>query len=158
VKIKARLWKHYLNHSLSKEIKLSSPQPYRHSRLTASVQKMSTPQFDASFPTSIYLFRRERELRPFYLEQIEGAGAPQRIPLSKQELVMGRADDSDVHLPSQRASRQHAFLIRRGTDYTIRDNDSHNGILLNGIKIHSATLRDGDVLQIADSAFIFHEG
>jgi pSer/pThr/pTyr-binding forkhead associated (FHA) protein len=119
---------------------------------------MNTPPFDASFPTSIYLFRRERDLRPFYLEQIEGVGAPQRIPLSKQEVTVGRAEDSDIRLHSQRASRLHAHLRRQGTDYMICDNDSHNGILLNGIRIHSATLREGDVIQMADSAFIFHEG
>ncbi|MBA4148726.1 MAG: FHA domain-containing protein [Verrucomicrobia bacterium] len=119
---------------------------------------MSTSQFDTGFPTSIYLFRRERDLRPFCLEQIEGAGAPQRIPLSKKEMVIGRSHDADIPLSSQRASRHHAFFMRQGTDYAIRDNDSPNGIFLNGIKVHSATLRDGDVIQIADSAFIFHEG
>lgn len=119
---------------------------------------MSTSQFDASFPTSIYLFRRERDLRPFYLEQIEGTGSPQRILLSKKEIVIGRSREADIQLTSQRASRQHAFFTRQGTDYAIRDNDSPNGIFLNGIKIHSATLRDGDVIQIADSAYIFHEG
>ena len=119
---------------------------------------MSNPQFDASFPTSIYLFRRERDLRPFFLEQIEGTGAPQRIPLAKKEIVIGRSPQADIQIGSARASRQHAFLIRQGTDYIIRDNDSPNGIYLNGIRIHSATLREGDVIQIADSAFIFHEG
>jgi pSer/pThr/pTyr-binding forkhead associated (FHA) protein len=37
------------------------------------------------------------------------------------------------------------------------DNDSHNGVFLNGVKIHSAVLRDGDVVQVADSIFIYSE-
>ncbi len=119
---------------------------------------MNTPQFDANQATSIYLMRRERDLRPFFLEQIEGVGAPQRIPLSKKELVIGRSEQADITVASPRASRQHAFLTRQGTDYAIRDNDSHNGVFLNGIKIYSATLREGDVIQVADCAFIFHEG
>jgi pSer/pThr/pTyr-binding forkhead associated (FHA) protein len=118
---------------------------------------MSAPQFDAATPTSIFLVRRERELRPAYFDQIEGEGAPRRLPLQKDELVVGRAPEADINVPSQRASRSHAFVTRRGTDYQVRDNDSHNGLFLNGIKIHSATLRDGDVLQIADAVFIFHE-
>jgi pSer/pThr/pTyr-binding forkhead associated (FHA) protein len=37
------------------------------------------------------------------------------------------------------------------------DNDSHNGILLNGVRVHSAVLRDGDVIHVADSVFVFRE-
>lgn len=119
---------------------------------------MNTPQFDTTQATSIFLMRRERDLRPFYLDQVEGTGAPRRVALCKKEVVIGRSEQADICIPTQRASRQHALLIRNGTDCSIRDNDSHNGILLNGIRIHSATLREGDVIQIADAAFIFHEG
>jgi pSer/pThr/pTyr-binding forkhead associated (FHA) protein len=37
------------------------------------------------------------------------------------------------------------------------DNDSRNGVFLNGVKVHSAVLRDGDVIQVADSVFVYHE-
>ena len=37
------------------------------------------------------------------------------------------------------------------------DNDSDNGVILNGAKIHSAVLRDGDVIQVADNVFVYHE-
>lgn len=125
--------------------------------MVAALQ-MSTSRFDATIATNIIVVRREREVRPHYLEQTEGEGAPQRIQLDRKELVIGRTEEADVRVPSQRASRQHAFLTQRGTDFVIRDNDSHNGIFLNGIKIHSALLRDGDVIQVADGAFIYREG
>ena len=38
------------------------------------------------------------------------------------------------------------------------DNDSHNGVFLNGVKVYSAVLRDGDVIQVADSIFVYSEG
>ena len=71
---------------------------------------------------------------------------------------MGRAADACVHLNSKRASRHHAFLRLGGTDCVLCDNDSRNGILLNGVKIHSAVLRDGDVIQAAESTFVYYEG
>jgi len=118
---------------------------------------MSTSRIDATIPTNILVGRREREVRKHCFEQVDGEGAPQRIGLDKKEMIVGRADDADVRVPSPRASRQHAFLTRRGTDFVIRDNDSHNGIFLNGVKVHSAVLRDGDVIQVADCIFVYSE-
>jgi two-component system, NtrC family, response regulator AtoC len=119
---------------------------------------MSTSRLDATHTTNIAVVRRDRENRQFYLDQTDGEGAPQRILIDKKEIVFGRAPEADVRVQSQRASRVHAFLSRKGTDYILRDNDSHNGVFLNGVKIHSAVLRDGDVLQIADCAFTYREG
>ena len=119
---------------------------------------MNTAKANATLPTNIVVARKERDLRLHFLQQTEGEGAPQRITLEKPELVIGRAEGVDIRLASERASRQHALLSRRQQDYVIRDNDSRNGIFLNGVKVHSATLRDGDVLQVANSVFIYHEG
>src|SRR5580700_2935709 len=105
---------------------------------------MSTSQFEATIATSISVVRRERESRGRFLEQIEGEGAPRQIPLDRAQFIIGRGDDADISLASRRASRQHAALALKGTDFVIQDNDSHNGIFLNGIKIHSAILREGD--------------
>ncbi len=113
---------------------------------------------DATIPTSIIVARKDRDVRPHYLEQTEGEGAPKRITLDSAELIIGRAEDAGVRLASQRASRQHAVLTRRGGDYTIRDNESRNGVYLNGLKIYSALLRDGDIIQLSDCVFIYREG
>jgi pSer/pThr/pTyr-binding forkhead associated (FHA) protein len=118
---------------------------------------MSTSRFEATIATRISVVRRERETRGHSLEQIHGDGVPKKFNLERAQLVIGRAENAEIKLASQRASRQHAILDLRGTDYVIRDNDSHNGIFLNGVKIHSAILRDGDIIQIADCAFIYRE-
>src|ERR1700734_1122170 len=110
---------------------------------------MNTARFEATIATSVSIVRRERETRGHSLEQIEGEGAPKKFDLSIEQYVIGRAENAEIKLSSRRASRQHAVLNLRGTDFVIRDNDSHNGIFLNGVKIHSAILRDGDVIQIA---------
>lgn len=112
---------------------------------------------DVTIPTYFVTAHRERVVRPHYLE-MEDEGARQRIPLDREQIIIGRADEADIRIPSQRASRHHAIISRQGLEYVIRDNDSRNGVFLNGVKIHSAVLRDGDVLQIAHRVFVYYEG
>lgn len=124
---------------------------------------MSTLNFDATIATRMIVLRRERlrrehELRQHCLEQIEGERAPRRIPLEGTEIVIGRSETATIPLSSKRASREHALLTRRGTEFVVRDNDSQNGVHLNGVKIYSAVLRDGDIIQIADCTFVYREG
>ena len=71
---------------------------------------------DATGPTNIVVTRKERQLRPRHLEQIDGEGAPQTFKLAQDELIIGRAEDAGIRLPSQRLSRHHARLKRRGEE------------------------------------------
>ncbi|MDB6024726.1 MAG: hypothetical protein JWM68_949 [Verrucomicrobiales bacterium] len=119
---------------------------------------MSTSQFDATVATRMIVLRRERELRQHYFEQIEGEASPRRVPLDGEQMIIGRAEDAAIAVPSKRASRHHAILTRLGTDFVVTDNDSFNGVFLNGVKIYSAILRDGDIIQIADCSFVYREG
>lgn len=119
---------------------------------------MKAPDLHLTLPTRIVVTRKERELRPHFLQQLEGDGAPRRIPLEKPELIIGREEGVDILLTSKRASRRHAVLTRIQQDFAIRDNNSPNGIFLNGLKVNSAALRDGDVLQVANAVFVYYEG
>ena len=116
------------------------------------------PPIEMGTRKHVVAMRRERKIRQYALEQVEGPGAPRRIPLEKNEVVIGRASGAGIELASTMVSRYHALLTRRGTDYVLRDNDSQNGVFLNGVKIHSAVLREGDVIQAADCAFVYREG
>jgi pSer/pThr/pTyr-binding forkhead associated (FHA) protein len=112
---------------------------------------------DATITATVRILRRERETRRHSLSEFENDGTHRQISLDREEMVIGRAADAHVRLSSKRASRHHAFLRVRGTDCVLVDNDSHNGVILNGVKVHSAVLRDGDVIQVADSVFVYHE-
>ena len=74
--------------------------------------------------------------------------------------VLGRAADCDIVLEDLAASRRHACLIvgRLPHALHVEDMESHNGVFLNGVKIHSATLREGDTIQLGDVILIYHEG
>jgi pSer/pThr/pTyr-binding forkhead associated (FHA) protein len=114
-------------------------------------------EIDATIRGNALLLRRQRDRRRHSLEQFEGVGPARLITLEREQTVIGRDPDAQIYLSSSRASRHHAFLRVRGTDCLIFDNDSHNGVFLNGVKIHSAVLRDGDVIQVADTIFVYSE-
>ncbi|MFT4589997.1 MAG: pSer/pThr/pTyr-binding forkhead associated (FHA) protein [Candidatus Binatia bacterium] len=119
---------------------------------------MDKPLKEATIATSSVLPRKGRITRPHYLEQTEGDGGIRLFKLSDKELIIGRAEDANVRLISPKASRHHAILNRSGDEYVIRDNGSRNGVFLNGLKVHSAIIRDGDLIQVADSEFSYREG
>ena len=72
-------------------------------------------------------------------------------------MVIGRDERADIPLPSANVSRRHAIIRSRPHEVSIHDFESRNGIFLNGIKVHSAVLRDGDIVQVADFVFEFCE-
>lgn len=96
--------------------------------------------------------------RPSVLQQVRGPLAPQMFELVKDVLIVGRADDADIRVPSTSLSRRHLRLERGQGTYRAIDLDSANGLYLNEVRVHSAVLRDGDNLQLGNAVFLFHEG
>jgi pSer/pThr/pTyr-binding forkhead associated (FHA) protein len=96
--------------------------------------------------------------KPFVLEQLQGPGAPREFVLDLDEIVVGRSLQATISVESGSISRQHFSLKRKGAEFTCTDLNSSNGVYLNSVKTHSAVLREGDVLQIGDVVFVYHEG
>ncbi|BBZ44249.1 ABC transporter ATP-binding protein [Mycobacterium parmense] len=71
---------------------------------------------------------------------------------------IGRANDNDIVIPEVLASRHHATLIPTPTGAEIHDNRSINGTFVNGVRVDSAPLRDGDVVTIGNIDLVFHGG
>jgi pSer/pThr/pTyr-binding forkhead associated (FHA) protein len=91
------------------------------------------------------------------LEQVRGPGAPRRFPLEAAETIVGRGKRANVSIDSNLLSRRHMSLVRSGPEITCRDLDSANGVYVNGVKVNSATLFEGDTLQIGDVVFVLRE-
>jgi pSer/pThr/pTyr-binding forkhead associated (FHA) protein len=90
---------------------------------------------------------------------ITGPGAPKTYELFLEEVVVGRAIDADIPVNSTDLSRKHVAMRRTGpSQWTVVDLESRNGVYLNGLKVHSAVLHDGDNLQLGTVVFVFHEG
>jgi pSer/pThr/pTyr-binding forkhead associated (FHA) protein len=97
-------------------------------------------------------------LKPHVLQQVRGPGSPHQVVLRAERLVVGRAPECEIFLDSSAISRHHMLITRRGPEYACEDCASTNGVFLNGVRIHSAVLREGDQIQVGDVVFIYHEG
>jgi len=70
-------------------------------------------------------------------------------------LSVGRGKDCSLKLPDRRVSRVHCVLVHRDGRWWIEDRGSRNGTFLNGRRIESSPLADGDFVQIGDTVFSF---
>lgn len=96
--------------------------------------------------------------RPHLLETQDATGEGQSFVLDADELIVGRGEKANFQLLSEEVSRKHARLTRHEGEYAIEDLGSRNGVLLNGLKVHAAVLRDGDLVQLGDVVLAYREG
>ncbi|MCX5859143.1 MAG: FHA domain-containing protein, partial [Proteobacteria bacterium] len=92
-----------------------------------------------------------------YLIQKESPDTFQMFPILGSEFNIGRLPESDLCLPEIPVSRKHCQIRREENSYILADLESLNGTTLNGEKINTAELRDGDVIQVGNSTLIFHQ-
>jgi ABC-type multidrug transport system ATPase subunit len=72
--------------------------------------------------------------------------------------TIGRANDNDVVIQDVLASRHHAFLVDSPLGTEIRDAHSVNGTFVNGVRVGSAVLNEGDVVTIGNIDLVFTDG
>lgn len=84
-----------------------------------------------------------------------GGRSGESFPLEGERLTVGRRPDSDIFLDDVTVSRDHALLVRRGSDYYLDDCGSLNGTYVNRRRIESHRLVDGDELQIGKYKLAF---
>ncbi|MEB4208314.1 FHA domain-containing protein [Mycobacterium sp. 94-17] len=72
--------------------------------------------------------------------------------------TIGRATDNDIVIQDVLSSRHHAFLIQTPLGTEIRDAHSVNGTFVNGVRVGSAVLTEGDVVTIGNVDLVFAGG
>jgi len=77
------------------------------------------------------------------------------VPLEAQVTVLGRGAEADVRLSDTGVSRIHAEVRLEATVATLVDRGSTNGTSVNGRKVSSAVLSDGDVIEMGASSLVF---
>ena len=70
-------------------------------------------------------------------------------------VTIGRATDNDIVIQDVLASRHHAFLTQTPLGTEIRDAHSVNGTFVNGVRVGSAVLTQGDVVTIGNVDLVF---
>lgn len=73
----------------------------------------------------------------------------------EREYKIGRARDADVQLKDIKVSRLHSKITVKGDKYTITDMESKNGTYVNGEKVETAELSDGDQIRLGFSVLQF---
>ncbi len=88
---------------------------------------------------------------------IAGPSRDQTIPLSDGESTLGRDPANAVAVIDPSVSRKHCQLRQEGSRFQIKDLDSRNGTLVNGVSVKEHWLRHGDEIATGDSVFLFLE-
>lgn len=76
-----------------------------------------------------------------------GGGDP--IPLMKKSLLLGRRESCDVVLRFANVSAHHCQLMLRDGYWYVKDQNSRNGIKVNGFTVTEKRLDPGDELSVA---------
>ncbi len=92
----------------------------------------------------------------FALRMIKGV-SPFGVYSLEGEARIGRADECDVHLADPSVSRAHAVVETVGDEPIVRDLGSTNGTFVNGQRIETKTLHDGDELRFGNTRMQFEE-
>jgi serine phosphatase RsbU (regulator of sigma subunit)/pSer/pThr/pTyr-binding forkhead associated (FHA) protein len=83
-------------------------------------------------------------------------GKKERFGLVKPRVTIGRSRESDVFLPDQWLSRQHAEIRQKDDGFYLVDLKSKNGTLLNGEPLREERrLREGDVITLGEHNLTF---
>lgn len=108
-------------------------------------------------PHLVFAFCADRLAEPSRRILLDGRAA---------EIVFGRAksfsddgdDDRSVGIADPRMSSKHARIVRAGGAFDLEDLGSKNGTLVNGNAVADLhRLKDGDVVELGHSFFVFRE-
>lgn len=88
------------------------------------------------------------------LRQINGFGKGRVFELSGDRVTLGRSDDNHIVLVDESVSRVHAVIEMTGEGgWVLFDNQSRNGIVVNGKKVEAYALQGNEQIQIGNIAF-----
>lgn len=91
-----------------------------------------------------------------FLEVRNGGLAGLAYPLRPDEpTLVGRSVDADLTLVDEGVSREHALLVYEDGAYVIEDLQSTNGTIVNGRRVRSARLADGDEIRLGRTLLRF---
>ena len=77
--------------------------------------------------------------------------------LAAAEMLIGRIPTTDITLLDEGISREHALILRDEAtrSFTIEDLQSTNGTKVNGKRVRSAVLANGDAIEVGHTRFRF---
>jgi pSer/pThr/pTyr-binding forkhead associated (FHA) protein len=92
---------------------------------------------------------------PALVVRAGGGRAGESFRPSGPRTRIGRSPDCEIFLDDVTVSRNHAVLIDEGGEFVVEDQGSLNGTFVNRKRIESATLEEGDEVQIGKYRMTF---
>lgn len=81
-----------------------------------------------------------------------------RLPLSAPGILVGRGTESDLRIDDPGVSRRHLELrVDDNAVVTLHDLNSTNGVSVNGHRVGTAVLNDGDVIRLGNTTMTLHQ-
>jgi len=74
---------------------------------------------------------------------------------NQKEITIGRSNDNNLVIESNKVSRKHARINYRDGVFFIEDLNSTGGTYLNGQKIDKRVIDEGDVITLANVHLVF---
>jgi pSer/pThr/pTyr-binding forkhead associated (FHA) protein len=90
-----------------------------------------------------------------YVVLFDGDRPGRMYALKRNIVVLGRAEDCDVHIADASVSSQHARIQKRTQGFEIVDLDSTNGTFVGGVRVSKSALRNGDHVTVGSVEFMF---
>ena len=88
----------------------------------------------------------------------QGDATPAKIHLKAgKDVLIGRQPDADLVINDKLASAQHARIRFLEGGFTIADNNSTNGMFVNGHRVERVRLQDNDRIAIAGVTLVFKQ-
>jgi pSer/pThr/pTyr-binding forkhead associated (FHA) protein len=87
-------------------------------------------------------------LAPFAFKILRKDQHVKTVRLEPEVTYIGRMPENHVVLDDGKVSRSHARVIKKGNQYFIQDQESENGIFVNGKKVEECALKPGLLVGI----------
>src|ERR1700730_1008059 len=89
------------------------------------------------------------------LVAVNGPLSGRTFYLDEPAVSIGRLVSNDICLDDPFVSRHHCVIRNEGEQYLIEDLNSANGTCLNGERVNAGSLKEGCLIQIGTSRFLF---
>jgi len=103
------------------------------------------------------LILQMKRLGAFPILKYTDSSNTDQFEINKPLISVGRDLKTNIiTIPNSNISRNHFSIAFSNNKYSVIDNNSLNGMIINGFKLKNAVLKNGDIIEIADVTFTFY--
>ena len=120
--------------------------------------KIRNLQEDAAKATNagLVMLMKSKGNFPWFDYFIPGAQSV-RFEINKPKIVIGRGEDVDLRVQVPTISKRHfVFWFTKQGEFWVKDENSSNGLFVNGVKVSQTKLKHGDFIQAGEVVFNFY--